>query len=115
MNSDEEAESIIEAGIVSLGLDPAMIQYLLITHAHGYHFGGHEYINNTYSPRIVMSEPDWDLAGRLAEHPRFGLPPARDLSVNDGDQLTAGTTTLDIRVTPGHTPRYGFACLHRLR
>ncbi len=104
MNSDEEAQSIIEAGIVSLGLDPTQIRYLLITHAHGDHFGGYEYISDTYSPRIVMSEADWDLASRLAEHPRFGLPPARDLSVTDGDQLTAGTTTLDIRVTPGHTP-----------
>ena len=104
MNSDEEAESIIEAGIVSLGLDPAMIQYLLITHAHGDHFGGYNYISDTWSPRIVMSETDWDLASRLAEHPRFGLPPAKDYSVSDGDQLTAGTTTLDIRVTPGHTP-----------
>ncbi|MYJ94044.1 MAG: MBL fold metallo-hydrolase [Proteobacteria bacterium] len=104
MNSDEEAESIIEAGIVSLGLNPAMIRYLLITHAHGDHFGGYQYISDTYSPEIVMSELDWDLASRLAEHPRFGLPPERDVSVNDGDQLTAGTTTLDIRVTPGHTP-----------
>ncbi len=104
MNSDDEAQSIIEAGIVALGLDPTQIQYLLITHAHGDHFGGYEYISNTYAPRIVMSEDDWDLASRLAEHPRFGLPPEKDLSVGDGDQLTAGTTTLDIRVTPGHTP-----------
>ena len=104
MNSDEEAESIIEAGIVSLGLNPAMIRHLLITHAHGDHFGGYQYISSTYSPEIVMSELDWDLSSRLAEHPRFGLPPARDVSVNDGDQLTAGTTTLDVRVTPGHTP-----------
>ena len=104
MNSDEEARSIIEAGIVSLGLDPAQIRYLLITHAHGDHFGGYKYISDTHAPRIVMSEDDWDLASRLAEHPRFGLPPARDLAVTDGDQLTAGTTTLDIRVTPGHTP-----------
>ena len=104
MNTDQEAQSIIEAGIVSLGLDPARIRYLLITHAHGDHFGGHNYISDAIAPRIVMSEDDWDLASRLAEHPRFGLPPAKDLSVNDGDQLTAGTTTLDIRVTPGHTP-----------
>ena len=104
MNSDEEAESIIETGILALGLDPAQIRYLLITHAHGDHFGGYRYLSNRYSPRVVMSELDWEFASRLAEHPRFGLPPARDVSVSDGDQLTAGTTTLDIRVTPGHTP-----------
>ena len=50
-----------------------------------------------------MSETDWQLASQLQEHPRFGLPPARDYSVQDGDQLTAGKTTIDIRVTPGHT------------
>ena len=104
MTSDEEATSVIEAGIISLGLDPAAIEYLLITHAHGDHFGGYKYIKETYAPRIVMSETDWELAAQLREHPRFGLPPARDLAVNQGDQLTAGTTTLDIHVTKAHTP-----------
>lgn len=103
MNTDDDAKSIIEAGIVALGLDPSQIKYLLITHAHGDHFGGYKYIKDTYGPRIAMSETDWQLASQLQEHPRFGLPPARDLSVEDGDQLSAGVTTVDIHVTPGHT------------
>ncbi len=104
MNSDDDARSIIEAGILSLGLDPTAIKYLLITHAHGDHFGGYQYIKETYGPRIVMSEADWQLASQLAEHPRFGLPPDKDLSVVDGDELTAGSTTIDIYVTTAHTP-----------
>jgi metallo-beta-lactamase class B len=103
MNSDSDAKNVIEAGILELGLDPSNIEYLLITHAHGDHFGGYGYIRDTYAPRIVMSETDWDLASQLAEHPRFGWPPEKDYSVEDGDQLTAGTTTIDIYVTPGHT------------
>ena len=104
MNTDDEARSIIEAGIISLGLDPNAIEYLLITHAHGDHFGGYRYIKETYNPRIVMSNRGWELASQLREHPRFGSPPDKDLAVNDGDQLTAGTTTLDIHVTRAHTP-----------
>lgn len=104
MNSDEEAESVIEAGILALGLDPTAIKYLLITHAHGDHFGGYAYIKETYDPQIVMSETDWQLASQLREHPRFGFPPAKDVAVIDGDQLIAGGTTLDIHVTAGHTP-----------
>ena len=104
MNTNEEARSIIEAGIIELGLDPTGIEYLLITHAHGDHYGGYRYIKDTYDPAIVMSEADWQLASTLGEHPRFGFPPDEDVSVTDGDQLQAGTTTLDIIVTPGHTP-----------
>lgn len=103
MNTDEDAKSTIEAGILELGLDPSRIQYLLITHAHGDHYGGYQYIQKTYNPRIVMSETDWELASQLQEHPRFGAPPAKDLSVRDGDRLTAGTTSIEIFVTPGHT------------
>ena len=103
MNTEEEAESIIEAGILTLGLDPTAIEYLLITHAHGDHFGGFEYFRDTYNPRIVMSDTDWQLADKLAEHPRFGSPPERDYTVFDGDQLKTGETTLDVYVTNAHT------------
>jgi metallo-beta-lactamase class B len=103
MNTDEDAKNTIEKGILELGLDPTRIEYLLITHAHGDHYGGYNYIKSTYGPRIVMSETDWHLASLLQEHPRFGAPPERDYSVVDGDTLTAGDTAIDIYVTPGHT------------
>jgi metallo-beta-lactamase class B len=103
MNTDDDAKSVIEAGIVELGLDPKKIRYLLITHAHGDHYGGFRYIKDTYDPEIVMSETDWVLASQLQEHPRFGFPPEKDVSVIDGDTLTVGATEIDIHVTPGHT------------
>ena len=103
MNTDDDAKNTIEKGILELGLDPTRIEYLLITHAHGDHYGGYKYFKNTYAPRIVMSATDWQLASMLQEHPRFGVPPEKDYSVVDGDKLTAGDTTIDIYVTPGHT------------
>lgn len=104
LTSDEAARAEIEGGMRKLGLDPRKIKYLLITHAHGDHFGGHKYILANFAPRMVMSEPDWVLASKLGTHPRFGAPPARDMSVKDGDRLVLGKTTLEIHVTPGHTP-----------
>ncbi len=104
MNTNDDAKSIIEAGILALGLDPNAIEYLLISHAHGDHYGGYQYLKQKYAPRIVMSEADWNLASQLQAHPRFGAPPEKDYVVNQGDQLTAGSTILDVHVTMAHTP-----------
>lgn len=103
LTSNDAAKSEIDGGMRALGLDPAKIKYLLITHAHGDHFGGYRYIVDTYKPTVVMSEPDWQLAATLQPHPRFGSPPPRGMSVKDGDTLTAGRTKITIHVTPGHT------------
>lgn len=106
LTTDEEAERVIEGGMKALGLDPAKISYLLVTHAHGDHYGGHRFWKEKYNLPVVMSEADWELAGRLGEHPRFGPPPVKDelaRVVQHGDTLTAGQTSLDIHVTPSHT------------
>lgn len=103
LTSNEEAQKTIEQGMLSLGLDPNKIRYLLITHAHGDHYGGHRYLKEKYNMPIVMSELDWQLAATLDEHPRFGPAPKQDQVVHDGDVLKAGKTTLEIHVTPGHT------------
>lgn len=107
MNSNNQAENIIVAGMRKLGLDPDDIRYLVITHAHGDHYGGQEYLVNHFSPRVVMSERDWrELEKPKPEisNPRWGAAPTRDLAVNNGDTLTLGDTTLALYVTPGHTP-----------
>lgn len=103
LNTAEEAETVILGGMRRLGLSPERIMYLVITHAHGDHFGGHPALAHL-DLKTVMSERDWSLAQSLAPHPRFGVPPARDVSVGDGDVLTVGDQSLEVRLTPGHTP-----------
>lgn len=107
MNSDNQSKNIVERGMLSLGLDPKKIKYLVITHAHGDHYGGQNYIATTYGPRVAMSDADWkvleDPAQRI-ENPGWGPRPVRDVTLNDGETLTIPGTTVQVRVTPGHTP-----------
>lgn len=104
LNTDEEAEDYILGGMKALGLDPSAIEHLLVTHGHGDHYGGADYISEKLGIPVTMSAPDWDLVATLGVHPRFGPPPQKGLTVADGDVLQAGETTLTVHLTPGHTP-----------
>lgn len=107
LNNNEEAEKYIEGGLLKLGLDPKDIKYLLITHAHGDHYGGQEYIVNKFKPKVIMSEEDWrelEKPELQFSNPRWGVPPKRDISIKDGDNIKLGDTTVQLYVTPGHTP-----------
>lgn len=105
MDNDNEAEHIIDAGMRTLGLDPAQIKMVIITHGHGDHYGGVGYLKAKYDPRLVMSGEDWTMTETKLEfdRPDWGRPPKRDVVVEDGSVLTLGDTKIDILLTPGHT------------
>ena len=107
LNNDEEAERVITGGFRKLGLDPAQIKYLVISHAHGDHYGGAGHIVEKHKPRVVMSEIDWrELEKPVLQFDNafFGRPPKRDMAVADGHKLQLGDTTVELYLTPGHTP-----------
>ncbi|MBM7049193.1 MBL fold metallo-hydrolase [Rhizobium lusitanum] len=107
LDNNEEAKQNIEGGLEKLGLNPHDIRYLIITHAHGDHYGGQEFLVNTYKPKVLMSEADWkELEKPELEfsNPDWGIPPKRDVSVKDGETITLGDTVVQLYVTPGHTP-----------
>jgi len=54
------SEELIIGGMKKVGLDPAQIKYVLISHAHGDHIGGAEMLQKRYGARIVMGGPDWE-------------------------------------------------------
>jgi metallo-beta-lactamase class B len=111
MDNSDEAEHYIEGGLRKLGLDPTDIKYVVVSHAHGDHYGGAVYLKDKFGPHVVMSEIDWkaleetqrDPLFGSKRNPMFGEPPQRDQAVNDGDTLTLGDTTLKFYVIPGHT------------
>jgi metallo-beta-lactamase class B len=90
----------VEGGLKKLGLDPANVKYLIVTHGHGDHHGGTKYLQDKYRPRVVMGAADWDLVERDTRNPK----PARDIAAADGQKITLGDTTVTLYVTPGHTP-----------
>jgi metallo-beta-lactamase class B len=108
LDNPREAETYIEGGLRKLGLDPAQIKYVVITHAHTDHFGGAQYLADKFHPTLVMSGPDWDVLARAQApanpNPNRGPIPKRGMSVKDGERLTLGDTTIEFHVTPPHTP-----------
>jgi len=91
------AQDEIVDGLKKVGLDPANIKYIVVSHAHGDHDGSVKFLQDTYNPRIIMGPKDWELAAREAN------PPRRDMDATDGQKLTLGDTTITIYITPGHT------------
>ena len=107
LNNTDDAVKIIEPGIRKVGLDPADIKYIIVTHSHGDHYGGAAYLAEKYKARVVSSEVDWVDMERQAKtppnNPRWAAPPKRDMVVADGQVLKIGDTEVKFYVTPGHT------------
>jgi metallo-beta-lactamase class B len=107
LDNAAEAEQYIEGGLKKLKLDPKDIKYVIISHAHGDHYGGAAYLKKKFNPKIVMSDIDWkvfeDPSFDPKRNPLFDEPPKRDMAANDGDVLKLGDTTFKLYVIPGHT------------
>jgi metallo-beta-lactamase class B len=99
---DYSANELIAEGLKKLGEDPAQIKYVILTHNHGDRYFGARYIQETYHPRVIMSEADW--TAMAASNEPVELRPKKDMVATDGMKLTLGDTTLTLHLTPGHTP-----------
>jgi metallo-beta-lactamase class B len=97
-------EETVVGSLRQLGLDPANIKYVIVSHAHNDHFGGARYLQDAFGARIVMAVEDWE---HMRSWPQLGslAPfPRDDIAVRDGYTITLGDTTVRIVATPGHTP-----------
>lgn len=107
LDNADEAKQYIEGGLQKLGLNPADIKYVVVSHAHGDHYGGASYLKNKFGAHVVMSEIDWKVFDDPSFDPKriplFDPPPKRDIAVKDGETLKVGDTTLTFHVIPGHT------------
>jgi metallo-beta-lactamase class B len=104
---EQEIRRDLEAGFATLGLDPADIRYVVISHGHGDHSGGAAYLGRTYAPQFVMSRIDWEISqdpARGLQLPGWNDVPRPALLVDERMDLVLGDTTLSLILTPGHTP-----------
>jgi len=95
------AETEIIGGLKKLGLDPATIKYVIVSHGHGDHDEGAKMLQDRYGARVIMGAPDWDAITKANNMP--GGVPKRDIVATDGQKVTLGDTTVTILLTPGHT------------
>jgi metallo-beta-lactamase class B len=98
---DYSVEEQVVGGLKKLGLDPAQIKYVVVSHAHRDHAGGAWYLQERFGARVLLTAADWDV---LARNTQNWPKPKRDMVVTDGQQLTLGDTTLTFVHTFGHTP-----------
>ena len=66
-------------------MDPADIEYVLISHGHLDHVGGAKLLQERFGARVLMTAADWDMVER--DNPRW--KPRRDLEITDGQELDA--------------------------
>jgi metallo-beta-lactamase class B len=100
---DYASEEAIVSGLRKLGLDPAAVKYVIISHAHGDHVGGAKLMQDHFGSRIVMGGPDWDDIEKSVNRFPDGKP-KRDIVATDGQKITLGDDAVTLVLTPGHTP-----------
>jgi len=96
---DYSVEAEVDEGLRKLGLNPADLKYVVISHGHLDHAGGAKFLQEKYGARLLMSAADYDLLDQ--QNPSW--KPKRDIVVSDGYRLTLGDTTMTLYLTPGHT------------
>lgn len=95
---DYSVEAEVIEGLRLLGIDPAEIRYVIISHAHGDHSGGAGILQR-HGARVVMSAADWDLYERSGDE----VKATRDIVATDGMEIRLGDRTVRVHLTPGHT------------
>jgi metallo-beta-lactamase class B len=96
-----DAEDVLVGGMTKLGLDPAKVRYVIVSHGHRGESGGAYLFQSRYRAHIVTA--DWDLIeGSLHGYPTG--KPKRDITPTDGMKLTVGNRSVTLYLTPGHTP-----------
>jgi metallo-beta-lactamase class B len=98
-----EAEAVIVGGLKKLGLDPASVKYVIISHAHPGEVGGAKLMQDRFGSRIVIGEGDWEMIEQSVNRFPNGKP-KRDIVAMDGQKITLGDRTVTLVLMPGHTP-----------
>lgn len=112
LTTSEDAERVLVEGMLREHLDPNDIRYIIVTHAHGDHHGGIDFLRSRYPGfKIVMSADDWAFSTKPFFMPDGNpdtapkLPrAASDIAYRGSYDLRLGDTKFHLIETPGHTP-----------
>jgi metallo-beta-lactamase class B len=106
---DYGVDTILLPNMAKLGLNPAKVKYILITHGTGPkggdHSGGVKYFHDNYGTKVVMSGPEWDRTkiNCGSAGPDCWVKSEDVIVGTDGQTLTLGNTTITMVYTPRST------------
>jgi metallo-beta-lactamase class B len=90
-----------------VGIQPADIKYVLVTHGHFDHAGGAYKLKPLTQAKFVMTQRGWDEALAASKQvqgtPRAWTMIAQEMTLKDGDTIKLGDSTFTLYETPGHT------------
>lgn len=105
--NDDSAVIMVE-GMKKLGLDPATIKLILLSHEHFDHYGGVQYLKKNACPdaKVALSLVGWNLLQTV--QPEWAYidprPQSVDIYLVDGMKIKVGSEIFQIVATPGHSP-----------
>ena len=98
------SEVLILEGMRKFGFDPGDIRYIIISHAHGDHIGGVQFVQEASGATVVMGEADWDLVQRFPNRYATMTPDrSNGIEVAEPMDLQLGEHVIHVSPTPGHT------------
>jgi metallo-beta-lactamase class B len=110
-----QSAPLVDANIRALGLTTTDVRYILTSHAHYDHLGGVRSMQRFTKATVLASASTAQALGLghpVPEDPQFGTGPTDVFpavtsgirTMNDGETVTLGGTTITAHHTPGHTP-----------
>jgi metallo-beta-lactamase class B len=107
----DQVDTQLLPGFRALGLDPAQVKIVLVTHGHADHFGGAAYFQEKFGSKVYVSAADWMVmenppparGGRGPAGPPAAIP-KHDADIVDGQKIVLGDLIVTPIAVPGHTP-----------
>ena len=118
-SSNDDPEKYIIPALKEMGIEPKDIDYLLNTHCHGDHIGGHAKFVNSYGVKIVtfaggmerLKNPAQNAIRIRTKFPEYSPPPQSWLEGVDADIPVEDNEVFDERLMLIHSPGHDDDCV----
>jgi N-acyl homoserine lactone hydrolase len=96
----------LAAALAALGVKPADIRYLAVSHVHPDHVGN---VGEFPDATLIIQKAEWEYGLKLPLQP---FNPKNKLQLIEGDKDLFGDSSVTILSTPGHTPGHQSLLVH---